>query len=229
MEPINYVAFIVVLIIVIVIGASMIRNPLIITESKRLLVDIIYWTPGLSQAVMTVYGGFSKFLTSTEIPSVPVKDPETGKPLPIGTGMFGTTVCYSGCDYKSLAEALAYANEGDTIRVMQPGMVFTEPLTITKNNLVIEANNSILDGSLISYITPKIGIEISAINNIKIKNMNITKFDYGIYLDYANEIIIDNVSSYGNEYHGIYLEDSSENNIVNSSFYSNRDSGIYMT
>ncbi|MEM4566438.1 MAG: NosD domain-containing protein [Archaeoglobaceae archaeon] len=92
----------------------------------------------------------------------------------------------------------------------------------------IFANDVVLDGqgySLTGTGSEK-GIFVQA-NNVTIKNVVVSGYNYGIYLENSrNNTIVNNIIS-NNKYMGIFLRWSSNNVIANNSI-SNNDRGIYI-
>jgi len=128
--------------------------------------------------------------------------------------------------------------------------------TFTSNiydSIIVERNNILVDGA--GYTTQGsgigIGIDLSGRGNVTIRNVNIKKFEFGVYMDVTSHSAIlgsnitnndEGISSYtssdnmifgnnisSNVYEGIYLYYSSNNNIISeNSISANVFDGIYL-
>jgi len=100
---------------------------------------------------------------------------------------------------------------------------------ITANNVVLDCQGHTIDGTDAS---DSYGIYIDRFpaqnTNITVKNCIVTDWDYGIYLRYANNNTIINLTSNSNSRHGIVLYSSNNNTIINPTSNSNSNYGIYL-
>jgi parallel beta-helix repeat protein len=93
--------------------------------------------------------------------------------------------------------------------------------------IVVQRSNIIIDGNGYTLQGPNHGngIDITSINNVTIKDTNITNFGYGIYLSFSfnNTVSQNNASGSGI---GIYLYFSSYNTLLDNNATSNSQKGI---
>jgi parallel beta-helix repeat protein len=131
--------------------------------------------------------------------------------------------------------------EGGTIYIRADGSVDppTAPIStvdfityIFKSNvydeIVIERDNIIVDGAgyTVQGAGTGIGIHLYGSYNVTLRSMKVTKFSYGIRLDYANFNLLSNVEVSYNDWVGIYLYYSDNNVIFGSSMSYNGYRGI---
>lgn len=169
----------------------------------------------------------------------------------------GTLKVCKTCTYTSVKEAVGQAKAGDVVLVdggvyQESGIEIMQPIRlIGQNNPVIDGNNSgqiitvasddvtiqgfTLQNVATSYTRDDAAIRVRQHNNIQILNNTILKTYYGIYLQYADGIVIkDNVvkgenlgrteSSLGNAIH-LYKTDDVQ--IIGNDVQGYRD-GIYL-
>jgi parallel beta-helix repeat protein len=63
--------------------------------------------------------------------------------------------------------------------------------------------------------------------NVNISNIEINNYDSGIYMEYANGVVIENTKIWDNEAEGIYIEDAPESTIIRNNA-SNNEYGIFV-
>jgi parallel beta-helix repeat protein len=98
-------------------------------------------------------------------------------------------------------------------------------IIIQRDNIIIDGAGHTITGT---EATNSTGIELTERNNVTIKNMKITIFWDGIWLDHSlsnNSVSGNNITA--NNYYGIYLE-SSSNNSVSGNDITNNGEGIYL-
>ena len=105
--------------------------------------------------------------------------------------------------------------------------------TFTADNnasIVVEKNNIIIDGAgyTVQGTGSGTGIDLSDRSNVTLKNVEVTNFTYGIFLNSSsNNHVTGNTAS--NNWAGIYLSYSSNNNVLTGNTASNNDiHGIYL-
>jgi len=104
----------------------------------------------------------------------------------------------------------------------------------TDNNydeIVIERNNIVVDGKGYTVQGTGIGRGINLIwrTNVTLKNLEIKKFDYGVWLDESDNCSIVGNNITDNAIYGIFMSYSSEHDgIVGNSIASNAGSGIWL-
>jgi parallel beta-helix repeat protein len=112
---------------------------------------------------------------------------------------------------------------GDTYTLT--GNIFDNSIVVQRSNIVIDGTNYLLQGERITgtdfYETP-IGINLTKVSNVIIKNLEIKDFGKGVYLENAsNCVIVNNTLRTTN---GIALNVSSNNQITNNTITPNVDS-----
>ncbi|MBA2853824.1 parallel beta-helix repeat protein [Methanococcus maripaludis] len=96
-------------------------------------------------------------------------------------------------------------------------------ITITCDDVVIDGNGYIIDGTG----TGSYGIyAMGPCTNITLKNLNVENFEYGIYLENVENIILNNNTANGNELGGIYVQSSSNVTFIGNTADSNTNCGI---
>jgi parallel beta-helix repeat protein len=133
-------------------------------------------------------------------------------------------------------------NEDGTISpayapIVQSGNIYTLTEDITGNSIVIDRDNIVLDGA--NYTLHGngnlAGVFIQDQNNVKIQNLNIQNFTYGILFTWlynygASEPktnTVNNNTLTGNTY-GLYFNDFSQSNIISANTVKNNLYGIYL-
>jgi parallel beta-helix repeat protein len=102
-----------------------------------------------------------------------------------------------------------------------------DPVVIERSNIVVDGQDYKLSGS---GSPGNRGIDLSGRGNVTIKNMEITTFDYGIYLDGSSNNTITLVNMSASNYNGIYLIGSANSNrIIGNKIVASRAEGIYLT
>ena len=97
-----------------------------------------------------------------------------------------------------------------------------ETIQIDEDNLTLDGNGYIVTGTGTGY-----GVYLNARTAVAIRNVNVRRFSYGIYLyNSIDNNLTDNTSSWNNSY-GIYLYNSSDNTLTNNTA-SNNHEGIFL-
>jgi parallel beta-helix repeat protein len=103
--------------------------------------------------------------------------------------------------------------------------IFSNSIAVQRGNIVIDGANYLLQGERITgtefYVTP-IGINITRVSNVVIKNFEIKDFGKSIYLENASNCVITNNTL--RTTNGIALNVSSNNQITNNTITPNVDS-----
>jgi parallel beta-helix repeat protein len=96
------------------------------------------------------------------------------------------------------------------------------------DEIVIERDNIIVDGAgyTVQGAGAGIGIYLYGRYNVTLRNMKVTKFSYGVRLDYTNSNVLFNVNVTNNDWVGIYLYYSNNNLIFGSAMYYNGYCGV---
>lgn len=136
------------------------------------------------------------------------------------------TVCASGCDYTTLAEANTAAVDGDTI-ALEAGE-FAGVVTITKDVVITgvgngadPASNTIIKGAGTgTALTLNPGAEKS----VTVENLRITGFDTGIVV--GSNVTLENVVSTDNARYGINLKDGSSGLTIRNSTFSLNNAAV---
>jgi parallel beta-helix repeat protein len=84
------------------------------------------------------------------------------------------------------------------------------------DSIVIQRDNIVVDGAghMLTGTGTGNGIDLTVTSNVTIKNIRITTFGFGIYLDGSSGDILSSNTISNNFYDSIYLYDSSNNNTV---------------
>jgi len=96
------------------------------------------------------------------------------------------------------------------------------------DSIVIERNNIVIDGkgySVQGYGSAT-GLLLSNVNNVTVKNTNVTGFYYGVELMWATRSVLSENNITSNYDHGVHLQYSSENNISGNTLANNGNHGI---
>jgi parallel beta-helix repeat protein len=96
-------------------------------------------------------------------------------------------------------------------------------IVIQRDNIIIDGAGHTLQGTKAPFSR---GIELTGRSNITIKNMKITAFPTGIYLDSSSNNSISGNNITANNYYGIYLDSSSNNSISGNNITANNEDGI---
>jgi len=92
-----------------------------------------------------------------------------------------------------------------------------EPIVVTADNIIIDGAGYTVQGT-----GSGTGIDLSDRNNVTLKNVEVTNFAYGIYLNSSsNNNIIGNTASSNNDT-GIHLESSSNNTVTGNTASTNK-------
>ncbi|MHA2315747.1 MAG: right-handed parallel beta-helix repeat-containing protein [Candidatus Hermodarchaeia archaeon] len=96
------------------------------------------------------------------------------------------------------------------------------------DSIVIERDNIVVDGAgyTVQGNGSGTGIDLSYRNNITLKNVEVTKFNYGIYLDSSSNNTLAGNTVSSNNWYGIVLYSSSNNNTIIGNIASNTGDGI---
>lgn len=95
-------------------------------------------------------------------------------------------------------------------------------IVVEKNDISIEGAGHILHGLM---DTP--GIELNSLTSVTVRNVTITDFDYGIYIESSDHITISGTTLVNNN-NGIWLSSSSYNVIVGNTINTNIFEGLYV-
>ena len=135
------------------------------------------------------------------------------------------------------------ANASGTIYIRADGSI-DPPIVITSIDnvtytftdsisglIVVERDNIIVDGAgyTVQGTGSGIGISLSGTSNVKIKNMKITAFDIGIWLNSSSNNSVSGSSITANNWEGIRLDYSSNNNSVSGNTIANSEYGLYLS
>jgi parallel beta-helix repeat protein len=120
-----------------------------------------------------------------------------------------------------------YSSTNLTIPIQQDGNIYSLTDNIEFQYLVVQRSNIIIDGAGYSIAGQgQVGIDLSFVSNVTIKNVNILSALYGIYLYNASSNIISrNTITYTG--YGIYLAGSSQNTVIDNQL-TNNNVGIYI-
>jgi parallel beta-helix repeat protein len=126
------------------------------------------------------------------------------------------TTIYINAD-GSITPSSAPISTVDNVTYTLTGNIINESIVIERNNIVIDGNGYTVQGDQSGN-----GLSLTGMDNVKIENVNVESFSFGIFLfDSNNNIISGNIVTAN--YDGIYIE-SSSNNIINSN---NATANIY--
>lgn len=112
--------------------------------------------------------------------------------------------------------------------IQQNGNTYTftsdiyDPIVVEKNDVIIDGAGHTLQGSM---STP--GIDLSGRADVTVKNILITRFDYGIYLESSGHITISGTTLTNNN-NGLWLSSSSYNDVLGNTMNTNVFEGIYV-
>jgi parallel beta-helix repeat protein len=93
-------------------------------------------------------------------------------------------------------------------------------IVVERNNMIIDGNGYTLQSSLSSY-----GFYLNGINNVTIRNTNISGAYLGVWLYHSSRITISN-NAIVNNYGGVYLDFYSNNNLISGNTITNNTSQI---
>jgi parallel beta-helix repeat protein len=93
------------------------------------------------------------------------------------------------------------------------------------DNVTLDCNGHVLDGI---YVNGALAVYADGRTNVTVKNCNLTRWWYGVYLSVTTRSLVENTNSSYN-YWGAYLTASSNNNISRSGFFENFRDGILLT
>ncbi|MEM4436952.1 MAG: NosD domain-containing protein, partial [Thermosphaera sp.] len=102
-------------------------------------------------------------------------------------------------------------------------IVYGNGIVIERDNIILEGGGHTIQGAACCY-----GILLTNRVNISIKNLVITNFTYGVYLETCSGTTIENNTISNNSWYGIYMYSSSSNFIVSNTISNNSWYGIYM-
>lgn len=112
--------------------------------------------------------------------------------------------------------------------IQQNGNTYTftsdifDPIVVEKNDIILDGVMHILQGS-----TSTPGIDLSGRTNVTVRNIEITNFDYGIYLESSDHITISGTTLTNNS-NGLWLSSSSYDTILGNTINTNVFEGIYV-
>ena len=109
------------------------------------------------------------------------------------------------------------SNDGDSHYTLTANIA--DPIIIGKDNIVIDGANHLIQG--IGELGSS-GIDLSGRSNVTVKNLEITGFDYGIYLASASDNVISQ-NYFTNNYCGIWIVSSSNENTVSDNNIENNE------
>jgi parallel beta-helix repeat protein len=107
--------------------------------------------------------------------------------------------------------------------------VLTGNITSDADGIVIERNNTVLDGAgyALQGIGSGNGLILSHISNVTTRNMEISGFFDGILLSYSETSSILGNNMTANDNNGVMIDSSSSNNITGNSITGNKANGVY--
>jgi parallel beta-helix repeat protein len=142
----------------------------------------------------------------------------------------------------SLAFNVQPAEASGTIYIRADGSIDPPTAPIQRNgdiytftgdvyaNVIIERDSIVVDGAGYTVqgagFGSGIGIHLNGGYNITLKDLKVTKFDYGIRLDYSTFSFLFNIAVSYNSWVGIYLVDSDNNIVFRNSASNNGYQGI---
>jgi parallel beta-helix repeat protein len=99
----------------------------------------------------------------------------------------------------------------------------TDNVTCNADGIVIERDNMVLDGASHTLQGGKsaIGVDVTGINNVTIKNTNTMNFEIGIQLENSSNDNTSENDAIGNDFYGIWLNCSSDNVISGNNAIAN--------
>jgi parallel beta-helix repeat protein len=116
-----------------------------------------------------------------------------------------------------------------TAPISRSGNVYTftaniyESIMIERDNIIVNGNNYLLQGSPPSY-----GFTLNSRNNVTIRNVFITGFRYGVYLKSSTNNTVERSALANSDRGGMWLETSTGNTIANNAI-ANNYCGILLT
>ena len=143
-------------------------------------------------------------------------------------GLF--TVNIQGVQSQEEAEIIYILSDGNvissinaTVPIQQDGNTYTFTDNIITTSLIVQRSNIIVDGAGFNLVGQgDVGIDLSYMNGVTIKNVNILgSFYYGIYLAESSGITVIDNKIVGNG-DGIFLYDSTQNTISGNSVTGNQ-------
>lgn len=164
------------------------------------------------------------------------------------------SVCDQNCNFKDIYNAVATAQDGDTVEVSS-SQIMTSQLVIKKQIRLIGKNYPVLDGkgkskmllilspnvevagltvkdSEISFLDDVSGIRVGEVSNVFIHDNKVINNPYGIYLAKSKNCRIENNEVIGIDRgdaesgNGIHIWSGKGHHIINNKLTKNRD-GIY--
>ncbi len=135
-----------------------------------------------------------------------------------------TTVYINGC---------RELNESGTIYVLQKDIIDSSAnvcFDVTADNVILDCDGHLVDG-VGSDDTYGVRVYRSSDTNthFTLRNCRISDWDYGVYLENANNNSFFNVSSFNNSFDGFYLFPSSFNSFFNVSSFNNSFDGFHLS
>ena len=112
----------------------------------------------------------------------------------------------------------------DNITYTLTGNIINDSIVVQRNNTVVDGHGYTVQGTGASG---SIGIDLSGISNVTIKNMKIDTFIYGVYLVSSSRSNISGNNITYNEY-GIRLDSSSSSNSISGNNITINGNGIYL-
>ena len=94
--------------------------------------------------------------------------------------------------------------------------------TITANNVTLDGNGYTIDGD----DSTGYGIYMTGMSNVTVKNIIVTDFDTGLFIDASSNNNLYNITANSNTNDGIFLSSSSNNNFSSITANSNSNDGI---
>ena len=102
-----------------------------------------------------------------------------------------------------------------------------------QRGIVIAVSNVVLDGGGHSVTGAGKGsgrgVYAKQLMGVTVRNLRVSNFDYGIYLEQCGEATVAGNAANGNAYYGIYLKSSSSTTVTGNSAEANADTGIHVS
>jgi parallel beta-helix repeat protein len=98
-----------------------------------------------------------------------------------------------------------------------------DEIVVQRNSIVIDGNGYALQGS-----GSEIGLSLSGLSNVTIRNTTIIDFTYGIWLDFSSDNTLSSNNATTNQCFGIYLGHSSNNILSGNNVTANNGDGIML-
>jgi parallel beta-helix repeat protein len=116
-----------------------------------------------------------------------------------------------------------------TAPIQHTGNVYTFTANIN-DHLIVERDNTILDGNnyKLQGAGTGYGVFLDSRNNVTIKNVYVTGFQYGIYLKLSTDCDIDGNGLANNALGGVWVGESNGNNVTNNAVVNNY-AGVLLT